>query len=106
MEDLLNGKAFDTQIDEQIIFNQLGNKESAVWSLLIAGGYLRVNRFYTDEQGRANYELALANHEAALMFRQMADDWFMEYTLEAKGISPERIRKYGLAFEGKNVLIG
>ena len=27
-------------------------------------------------------------------------------TLEAKGIKPERIRKYGFAFEGKNVLIG
>lgn len=26
--------------------------------------------------------------------------------LEAKGIAPERIRKYGFAFEGKNVLIG
>ena len=26
--------------------------------------------------------------------------------LEAKGIAPERIRKYGFAFEGKQVLIG
>ena len=26
--------------------------------------------------------------------------------LEAKGFLPERIRKYGFAFEGKNVLIG
>lgn len=26
--------------------------------------------------------------------------------LEAKGIAPERIRKYGFAFEGKKVLIG
>lgn len=26
--------------------------------------------------------------------------------LVAKGISPERIRKYGFAFEGKKVLIG
>ena len=27
-------------------------------------------------------------------------------TLEAKGIAPDRIRKYGFAFEGKKVLIG
>lgn len=27
-------------------------------------------------------------------------------SLEAKGIAPERIRKYGFAFEGKTVLIG
>ena len=26
--------------------------------------------------------------------------------LDAKGIAPERIRKYGFAFEGKKVLIG
>ena len=26
--------------------------------------------------------------------------------LEAKGIAPERIRRYGFAFEGKKVLIG
>ncbi len=26
--------------------------------------------------------------------------------LEAKGIAPERIRKYGFAFEGKKVIIG
>lgn len=26
--------------------------------------------------------------------------------LEAKGLSPDRIRKYGFAFEGKRVLIG
>ena len=26
--------------------------------------------------------------------------------LEAGGIAPERIRKYGFAFEGKKVLIG
>ncbi|MCI8488835.1 MAG: hypothetical protein HFJ04_01015, partial [Lachnospiraceae bacterium] len=27
-------------------------------------------------------------------------------SLEAKGIAPERIRRYGFAFEGKTVLIG
>ena len=29
-----------------------------------------------------------------------------EAALRAKGIAPERIRKYGFAFEGKKVLIG
>ena len=35
MEDLLNGKAFHTEIDEQIVFNQL---EPAAGKRLSAGG--------------------------------------------------------------------
>ncbi len=42
MEDLLNGKVLETRIDEQIIFEQLGRRESAIWSLLLASGYLKV----------------------------------------------------------------
>lgn len=80
MEDLLSGKTFRTQIDEQIIFSQLKYKESAVWSLLLASGYLRVNRVDTDRRGRIFYELVLTNREVTLMFEQMIEDWFAEFT--------------------------
>lgn len=80
MEDLLSGKPLLTQIDEQIVFNHLGRKESAVWSLLLASGYLRVKHLRTDKRGRTIYELVLTNREVSLMFERMVEDWFSDFT--------------------------
>ncbi len=80
MEDLLSGKSLYTQIDEQIIFNQLGRREGAVWSLLLAGGYLRVKQLSMDKRDRTTYELVLTNREVSLMFEWMIEDWFSEFT--------------------------
>ncbi len=80
MEDLLSGKALRTQIDEQIVFNHLGRKESAIWSLLLASGYLRVKHLSMDKRERTIYELVLTNREVSLMFEQMVEDWFSDFT--------------------------
>ncbi len=80
MEDLLSGKTLRTQIDEQIIFSQLGRKESAIWSLLLASGYLRVRHWGMDKRDRTIYELVLTNREVSLMFEQMVEDWFSDFT--------------------------
>ena len=80
MEDLLSGKSLYTQIDEQIIFNQLGRREGAVWSLLLAGGYLRVKQLSMDKRDRTTYELVLTNREVSLTFEWMIEDWFSEFT--------------------------
>ncbi|MDE6828941.1 MAG: ATP-binding protein, partial [Lachnospiraceae bacterium] len=80
MEDLLSGKSLCTQIDEQIIFNQLEYRENAIWSLLLATGYLRVKQLHIDRRGRETYELVLTNYEVTLMFERMVEDWFMEFT--------------------------
>ncbi|MCI9442857.1 MAG: AAA family ATPase [Ruminococcus sp.] len=80
MEDLLSGKSFCAQIDEQIVFNQLGHKVSAVWSLLLASGYLRVEKYGLDAKKRPTYDLVLTNREVTLMFEQMVGDWFMDFT--------------------------
>lgn len=77
MEDLLNGGTFKIRIDEQIVFEQLENQNEAIWSLLLAGGYLRVEGFRTDEEwGEEEYELGLTNKEVRVMFRQMVRGWF------------------------------
>ena len=86
MEDLLQGKTYHTVIDEQIVFSQLDFRESAVWSLLLATGYLRAERVtFNERTGKTEYDLALTNREVRLMFEHMIDDWFMEYTPAYKG---------------------
>ena len=80
MEDLLSGKVLRTEIDEQIIFSQLGRKESAIWSLLLASGYLRVKQWEMDKRERMIYDLVLTNREVSLMFELMVEDWFSDFT--------------------------
>lgn len=41
MEELLQGGEIVENFDEQIVFNQLDVNESAIWSLLMASGYLK-----------------------------------------------------------------
>jgi hypothetical protein len=79
MEDFLQGKSFCTGLDEQVVFSQLAYKESAVWSLLLAGGYLKIKN-YTVEGGKTRCELVLTNKEVRLMFEGMVEEWFSEFT--------------------------
>ena len=82
MEDLLQGKSFHTTIDEQIIFNQLDHNIKAIWSLLLASGYLKAlsHESYIDipEGVQPKYELTITNLEVKLMFQSMVRDWFKE----------------------------
>ena len=55
-------------------------RENAIWSLLLATGYLRVKQLHIDRRGRETYELVLTNYEVTLMFERMIEDWFMEFT--------------------------
>ena len=79
MEDFLLGKSFCTGLDEQVVFSQLAYKESAVWSLLLASGYLKIKN-YTVEGGKTRCELVLTNEEVRLMFEGMVEEWFSEFT--------------------------
>ena len=82
-EILLGGGEVKVQVDEQIIFNQLDTNMNAVWSLLLATGYLKVVRFVSKLEAvktktRPLYTLRLTNLEVQLMFEQMVRDWFSE----------------------------
>lgn len=76
MEDLLAGGTLHAQIDEQIVFNQLDSSEEAVWSLLLASGYLCLEKYDIDQNGDPEYELRLTNREVSIMFKKMIDGWF------------------------------
>lgn len=59
------------------MYNQLGKNESAIWSLLLASGYLRVEYSEVSERtGRMKYGLMLTNKETKLMFENMVAGWF------------------------------
>lgn len=82
MEDLLAGKSFQTEIDEEIIFEQLQRKKGAIWSLFLAGGYLKVVKSEVDvSSGRYSYELALTNQEVKMLFEDMVEGWFSDETV-------------------------
>ena len=79
MEDLLNGNEIRTELDEQVIFEQLGRKRGAIWSLLLASGYLKVDRYEIDSKtGKKQYNLKITNHETMLMFENMIENWFTD----------------------------
>ena len=76
-EDLLQGKEISTVLDEQIVFSQLQKQDTAIWSMLLASGYLKAAEHRMDERtGRDSYKLALTNREVYLMFENMIHDWF------------------------------
>lgn len=76
-EDLMNGKSLQKILDEQIIFSQLSEDENAIWSLLLASGYLKADRYgYDDFTGEKVYWLSLTNWEVKIMFRNLIKGWF------------------------------
>ena len=79
-EDLLKGKSIHCQIDEQIVYNQLDGSGDAIFSLLLASGYLKVLNYEQmnkiDMAALPMYELALTNLEVEKMFYGMVREWF------------------------------
>ena len=77
-EGLLSGKFLRVELDEQIVYNQLMAKRNSIWSLLLAGGYLKtVDVELVERTGRTYYTLALTNKEVRIMFEDMILDWFV-----------------------------
>lgn len=79
-EHLMQGESIRMEIDEQIVYDQLSSKKNAIWSLLLASGYLKAKSYkaYTTEFGewKEEYELELTNFEVRVMFRRMVGGWF------------------------------
>ena len=78
-ESLLAGEHLITPIDEQIVYNQLDENETAIWSLLLASGYLKVvdyEGYDPVDPSEQKYELELTNLEVKIMFQNMIRTWF------------------------------
>ena len=79
VEDLIRGKSFKAKIDEQIVFSQLDGNSDAVWSLLLASGYLKVMNievFETETDHIQLYTLNCTNKETRFMFSHIVSEWF------------------------------
>ncbi len=78
-EELLKGNIIRCEIEEQIVYNQLDMDETAIWSLLLASGYLKVLSYERMElvgDREVLYDVALTNYEVKRMFYSMVRGWF------------------------------
>ena len=77
MEELLNDQEIVVNFDEQIVFDQLETKENAIWSLMVASGYLKVAKIeYRGILRTPWYHLKITNLETLGMFSDMFTGWF------------------------------
>ncbi len=81
-ESLLQGEHLQCALDEQIVYAQLDEGEEAIWSLLVASGYLKIVDYEDGDEAEIGeeplYELAITNYEVEQMFRSMIRKWFRE----------------------------
>ena len=77
MEELLNEREIVLNFDEQIVFDQLETKENAIWSLMVASGYLKIDKIeYRGILHVPWYHLKITNLETLGMFSEMFVGWF------------------------------
>ena len=77
---LLLGESIVTNLDEEIVFSQLYKKRGAIWSLLMASGYVKPLAFDLVSQ---DYEIIFTNQEVQLIMDRLIFDWFHNATVDA-----------------------
>lgn len=85
LEILMSGQSIEVQFDEQIIFDQLDKIDGALWSLMVASGYLKIEKVNTkimfndkneQEDVKTTYVISLTNFEVKQMMSTMILQWF------------------------------
>ena len=79
-EQLMQGKSIDVEMNDEMIFSQLGEKDEAIWALLLCSGYLKAEKVVTPEAdgpGRKPiFTLKITNRETEIMFEDLIHGWF------------------------------
>lgn len=101
MEDLMQEKNLVVNFDEEIVFLQLDVDKNAVWSLLLASGYLKAEQVeYRGEEMEPWYHLRITNLETKIMFYRMFRQWFSmassQYNDFVKALLAGNIREMNL----------
>ena len=90
LSSLVNGGSFTTYIDTSVIYPQIKNNPSSIYSFLLMAGYLKVVKSSVSISGDFMCEVALPNKEISLVYRKeilqkvVADDLAAGVALVAK----------------------
>lgn len=81
LEKLVKGEAVRIRLQEDLIFERLEYDEDAVWSFLLAAGYLRICKDEDKDAGirygtPSECSVKLTNSEVTGLIRQLIRDWF------------------------------
>lgn len=76
MENLLNGESVEALIDDEIVFNLIDKNESGIFSMLLAAGYLKIDKSVDEVGVRKKYMVSLTNLEVIHTFEDMIKRWF------------------------------
>lgn len=129
LEDLMQGKSFMTHIDTGVIYPQIQNDPSAIYSFLLVTGYLKATA--NDQTFGGDYicKVALPNKEISYVYSKEILSKFQKmipmsialsiqeaknaldqinerkYDAEMQACEVKEILKYGIAFSGKKAAI-
>ena len=70
LSSLVNGGSFTTYIDTSVIYPQIKNNPSSIYSFLLMAGYLKVVKSSVSISGDLMCEVALPNKEISLVYRK------------------------------------
>jgi hypothetical protein len=76
-EELIKGNSIKSYIIDEIVYNQLDDNPEAIWSFMLAAGYLKVEKIeYVGKFNRGFYTLTLPNLEVESMVNELVGGWF------------------------------
>ncbi|MGM9559036.1 AAA family ATPase [Anaerovibrio slackiae] len=75
-EVLLQGNSLEAEIEDQVVFADLNDSISSVWSLFLASGYLTGEKIKLLEEGHFLCRLRITNKETRIMFERLVSRWF------------------------------
>ena len=73
---LLQGNSLEAEIEDQVVFADLNDSISSVWSLFLASGYLTGEKIKLLEEGHFLCRLRITNRETRIMFERLVSRWF------------------------------
>jgi hypothetical protein len=76
-ESLIAGKTLVVTLEESIVFSALEQRAAALWTFLIATGYLTFIRWW-QEEGIVRAELAIPNIEVTALYKTIIMQWFAD----------------------------